>query len=183
MILFDVTKSGGAGHRSGLLRVSARLAEELGDAMRAVSWPSWDRTPGASDWFLTAELFSEEERAGIADFLAKRPGRTAAIFHDAIPLKLPHITWPQSVARHPGYMKLLAYFDRVWAVSAASRAELLGFWRWQGIENPPPVEVLALGAALCAPLLAVMMAGRPGCMRACWPAYMARSPRCRSWRR
>jgi glycosyltransferase involved in cell wall biosynthesis len=146
MILFDVTKSGGAGHRSGLLRVSARLAEELGDAMRAVSWPSWDRTLGASDWFLTAELFSEEERAGIADFLAKRPGRTAAIFHDAIPLKLPHITWPQSVARHPGYMKLLAYFDRVWAVSAASRAELLGFWRWQGIENPPPVEVLALGA-------------------------------------
>ena len=146
MIFFDVTKSGGAGHRSGLLRVSARLAEELGDSMRAVSWPTWDRKRGAADWFLTAELFSEEERLGIAEFLATRPGRTAAIFHDAIPLKLPHITWPQSVARHPGYMKLLARFDRVWAVSAASRAELLGFWRWQGIENPPPVEVLALGA-------------------------------------
>ncbi len=43
-------------------------------------------------------------------------------------------------------MKLLARFDRVWAVSAASRDELLGFWKWQGIGDPPPVDVLALGA-------------------------------------
>lgn len=161
MIFFDVTKSGGVGHRSGLLRVSARLAEELGDAMRAVSWPSWDRKLGAADWFLTAELFSEEERPGISEFLAKRSGRLAAIFHDAIPLKLPHITWPQSVARHPGYMKLLAQFDRVWAVSAASRAELLGFWRWQGIENPPPVEVLALGADFVRAARVPTVEGRP----------------------
>jgi glycosyltransferase involved in cell wall biosynthesis len=70
----------------------------------------------------------------------------AAIFHDAIPLKHPHITWPQSVARHPSYLKLLASFDRVWAVSQASCDDLLGFWRWQGIERPPPIEVLALGA-------------------------------------
>jgi glycosyltransferase involved in cell wall biosynthesis len=34
----------------------------------------------------------------------------------------------------------------VWTVSEASRAELLGFWRWQGVEEFPPVEVLALGA-------------------------------------
>jgi glycosyltransferase involved in cell wall biosynthesis len=47
-------------------------------------------------------------------------------------------------------MKLLARFDRVWAVSAASREELLGFWRWQGVENMPPVEVLALGADFAA---------------------------------
>jgi len=146
MIFFDVTKSGGSGHRSGLMRVSARLAEELGSAATPVRWPSWDRQMRAEDWFLTAELFSEDERPGLTEFLAKRAGRTAAIFHDAIPLKLPHITWPQSVARHPGYMKLLASFDRVWAVSAASRDELTGFWRWQGLEKTPPVDVLANGA-------------------------------------
>ena len=40
MIFFDATKTGGSGHRSGLMRVSARLAEELGPAARAVrmSW-------------------------------------------------------------------------------------------------------------------------------------------------
>jgi hypothetical protein len=36
MIFFDATKTGGSGHRSGLMRVSARLAEELGPAARAV---------------------------------------------------------------------------------------------------------------------------------------------------
>ncbi|MBC7368025.1 MAG: glycosyltransferase [Undibacterium sp.] len=100
----------------------------------------------ADDWFLTSELFSEDERPGITDFLATCRCRTAAIFHDAIPLRYSQITWPQSVARHPGYMKLLAHFDRVWAVSAASRDELVGFWKWQGLEETPPVEVLALGA-------------------------------------
>ena len=146
MIFFDTTKTGAAGHRSGLTRVSARLRDGLGAAARAVEWSEAARIAGATDWFLTAELFSEAERGGVTEFLASRRCRLAAIFHDAIPLKHPHITWPQSVARHAGYMKLLARFDRVWAVSAASRDELIGFWRWQGVEHPPPVEVLALGA-------------------------------------
>jgi glycosyltransferase involved in cell wall biosynthesis len=146
MIFFDVTKTGAATHRSGLTRVSARLADGLGAAARAVEWREAARAAGTGDWFLTAELFSEAERPGFGEFLAAKTCRRAAIFHDAIPLKHPHITWPQSVARHAGYMKQLAAFDRVWAVSAASRGELIGFWRWQGVERMPPVEVLALGA-------------------------------------
>lgn len=152
MIFFDTTKSGPAKHRSGLTRVSARLREELAGAATATSWDAAARglklasAPGPDDWFLTAELFSEEERAGFSAFLDARPCRAAALFHDAIPLKHPHITWPRSVGRHPGYMKLLARFDRVWAVSAASRDELRGFWAWQGLERTPAVDVLALGA-------------------------------------
>ena len=154
MIYFDVTKAGGAGHRSGLQRVSVRLQTSFGPAATAVIWDKSRRIfvtgPGAGigpgDWLLTAELFSEDERPGIGEFLRSRRVRTAAIFHDAIPLKFPHITWPQSVARQPGYMKLLASFDRVWAVSEASRNELLGFWRWQGLGTTPPVAVLTLGA-------------------------------------
>jgi glycosyltransferase involved in cell wall biosynthesis len=146
MIFFDVTKAGTAGHRSGLMRVSGRLADGLGSSAMEVRWPAWDRTVRAEDWFFTSELFSEEERPGLTEFLQARACRLAAIFHDAIPLKHPHVTWPQSVARHPGYMKLLACFDRVWAVSEASRRDLVEFWRWQSLEKMPPVEVLALGA-------------------------------------
>jgi glycosyltransferase involved in cell wall biosynthesis len=134
--------------------VSSRLADELGAAAVPVAWDEGlrefkrrrkiDLKP--DDWFLTSELFSEEERPGFDEFLRHRPCRLAAIFHDAIPLRYPHITWPRSVARHPGYMKLLAGFDRLWAVSEASRKDLLGFWRWQGVERLPPVDVLALGA-------------------------------------
>ena len=151
MIFFDVTKAGGSGHRSGLMRVSARLADGLREAATEIRWPTWDRAEvRPDDWFFTGELFSEEERPGFSAFLAQPPCRLAAIFHDAIPLRHPHITWPQSVARHPGYLKLLARFDRIWAVSEASREELIGFWRWQGLEKIPHVDVIALGADFAA---------------------------------
>lgn len=146
MIFLDVTKAANSRHRSGLMRVGTRLGQNFGLAAAGVVWPEWDRAVKRGDWFLTPELFCESERPGFTAFLTARPCRFAAIFHDAIPLKHPHITWPQSVARHPEYLKLLSHFDYVWAVSEASRRELLGFWRWQGIEVVPPVEVLALGA-------------------------------------
>lgn len=155
MIYFDVTKTGSSGHRSGLMRVSSRLRQQLGAAATEVTWHRGEfklasdkgtLTLTPSDWFLTSELFSEDERPGFAKFLASHPCQLAAIYHDAIPLKHPHITWPQSVARHPAYLKLLAQFDRVWAVSQASREELQGFWLWLGTERNPPVEVLNLGA-------------------------------------
>lgn len=146
MIWFDQTKSAQAGHRSGLTRVSSRLREELGAAATGVSWEDWKRTVTGDDWFLTAELFCEAERPGMWEFLREPPCRLAAIYHDAIPLKHPAITWPQSVSRHPEYMKMLASFDRVFAVSEASREELEGFWRWQGVQAKASVEVIALGA-------------------------------------
>ncbi|HWA87219.1 MAG TPA: glycosyltransferase [Opitutus sp.] len=146
MIYFDITKAGGARHRSGLTRLSERLRSELGAAATAGAWTEARRHAGAGDWLVTAEQFSEDERPGFTEFLQARRCRTAAIFADAIPLKFPQITWPQSVARHPHYMKLLAAFDRVWAISAASRDELLDYWRWLQLARTPPVEVLPLGA-------------------------------------
>jgi glycosyltransferase involved in cell wall biosynthesis len=146
MIFFDTTSASSWKHASGLARVSRRLMDELGVAAVGARWPDIAALPAKSDWILTPELFSEAERPGFTALLNQRPCRMAAIYHDAIPLKFPDITWPKSVERHPGYMKLLARFDRVWAVSAASREELLGLWKWQGITSPPPVEVLPLGS-------------------------------------
>jgi glycosyltransferase involved in cell wall biosynthesis len=146
MIFFDTTEASSWRHSSGLARVSRRLRAELGASAREVAWPAMREAPGAEDWVLTPELFSEAERPGFTAFLGERHCRLAAVYHDAIPMKFPAITWPKSVERQPGYMKLLSRFDRVWAVSASSREELLGFWKWQGVLHPPPVEVLHLGA-------------------------------------
>lgn len=154
MIYFDVTKTIAARHRSGLTRVSVRLREELGDRVREVVWRGEWRDASsekavalaAEDWVITPELFSEAERPGFRDFIQRRACRSAAIFHDAIPLKFPQITWPQSVARHPEYLKLLASLDRVFAVSDTSRSELLEFWRWQGATVRATVETIHLGA-------------------------------------
>jgi glycosyltransferase involved in cell wall biosynthesis len=175
MIYFDVTKSGKAGHRSGLTRVSSRLLGELGTAAVPVTWDAvWREardgkpvSPSAADWLLTGELFSEEERPGLGEFLRTRLCRAAAIFHDAIPLRHPDITWPQSVARHPGYMKMLAGFDRVWADSEASRRDLAGFWQWQGVEKAPPIDVLALGADFSAQPRAASRLGPPASSLLC----------------
>ena len=172
MILFDVTDASRWRHRSGLARVGARVRQELGAAALPVRWRNGGprgadplASAGPGDWFLTPELFSEKERPGLSAFLGEGGGpgrggegpggghagrrcRTAAIYHDAIPLTMPAVTWPASVARHPFYMGLLARFDLVWAVSAASRVELLGFWAWQGRDpgDLPEVRVLPLGA-------------------------------------
>jgi len=157
VIYFDVTKSGGARHPSGLMRLNARLRVELGQQARPVRWDgrrcAWvmfgakaEVKFSPADWLFTTELFSEEERPGFWRFLQKRPCRLAAMFADAIPLQHPRITWPQSVARHPEYMKMLAAFDRVWAISEASRRDLAGFWRWQGGVIRATVDVILLGA-------------------------------------
>jgi glycosyltransferase involved in cell wall biosynthesis len=146
MIFFDTTSASSWRHSSGLVRVSRRLLAELGGAATGAAWPAIGRLPAKSDWIFTPEIFAESDRPGFGAFLEKRPCRLAALYHDAIPIKHPDITWPKSVARHPSYMKMLSRFDRVWAVSSASRAELLEFWKWQGVTGAPPVDVLPLGA-------------------------------------
>jgi glycosyltransferase involved in cell wall biosynthesis len=100
----------------------------------------------ADDWLLTVEMFSEAERPGFRDFVMARPCRLAGMFYDAIPVRFPHITWPQSVQRHPEYMKLLAAFDHVVAISDCVAHDLVSFWRWQGVVPRARVEPVRLGA-------------------------------------
>jgi len=161
MIWFDVTKASSQKHRSGLTRVSERVRAELGVVLGSgVAGAVWHARRGCwldarmrdtvvlgpGDWLLTPELFCEEERPGLSAWLARHGRQAAAIFHDAIPLRFPEITWPQSVARHPGYMRLLAEFGRVFAVSEASARELADYWAWMNVLSAPPVQPIVLGA-------------------------------------
>ena len=158
MIFLDVTNASRSHHLSGLQRVSACLRAGLGArseiAVCEVSWREgmWTSEgdkplrPGPDDWLLTPEVFNADERAGFAAWIASPGCRVAAIYFDAIPLKLPAITWPRSVARHPGYMKQLARFDRVLAISEASRRELLEYWDWARAPVRAKVSVIPLGA-------------------------------------
>lgn len=160
MIYCDTTKASRAGHHSGLMRVSAHLRAELGALggapLPAVHWDGvarrWARVDGSpvvlgqADWLLTPELFSEAERPGFGAWLETPGCRTAVVYYDAIPLKFPQTTWPNSVARHPSYMKLLAGFDRVLAISETSRCELEDYWRWGRMVPKATVTAFPLGA-------------------------------------
>jgi glycosyltransferase involved in cell wall biosynthesis len=102
--------------------------------------------PVPGEHYFIPELFSEKERPGFGRFLEDAPFRTAALYHDAIPLKFPEYTWPRSVERHPSYLKSLASFQRVFAISECSRRELETYWQWLAIGPTPPVGRIVLGA-------------------------------------
>jgi len=159
-ILYDVTKACRQKQKSGITRVSSCLKRELeallGDRFVEVVWddrsrtirqrirrPSWSVEPG--DVFLTCELFCEFEREGVEAFIKEFPGLTYGIFHDAIPLQYPEFTWPHSVQRHPSYMKMLALFGGVFAVSSHSAMQLEEYWEWLGQMNAPSVRSIQLG--------------------------------------
>ena len=160
MLLWDSTKTGEKRYpASGLKRVADRLLKELQAAGQPVLPLKWDgnkrmfldlahHNPAPkSGTFITPEIFSEYDRPGFRDWANSFPGRKVAIFHDAIPFRLPHVTWPRSVARHPHYIKMLGTeFGQVLAVSKASEKDLLGYWKWIGLEQLPETTNLQWGA-------------------------------------
>lgn len=159
-IFWDITKTNKNKVYSGLNRVSTKLCESLillGCEVKPIVWKSKTESfqlldsaspvnIEAADYFVTPELFCENERPGAAAWLENCKGRTAAIFHDAIPLKFPEFTWPKSVARHPHYLKELANFDLILANSDYSKSELESYWSWLEIPKLPPVVSIPLGA-------------------------------------
>jgi glycosyltransferase involved in cell wall biosynthesis len=68
-----------------------------------------------------------------------------ALFHDAIALRLPELSPPNTVARFPSYLEELRQFDGIAAVSEDSRQSLLDYWKWAGWKENPEVITLPLG--------------------------------------
>ncbi len=91
------------------------------------------------------ELFSTRVATELPALFAAARGPRVAIFHDAIGLKFPELTPPATVARLPAYLRELATFDGVAAVSEDSAASLREFWQWSELPHPPPVVAIPLG--------------------------------------
>lgn len=91
------------------------------------------------------ELFSAKVGQHLPELFAKVRGPRVAVFHDAIGLKFPEFTPPATVARLPVYLRELARFDGVAAVSEDSATTLREFWQWAGLASPPPVAAIPLG--------------------------------------
>lgn len=164
IIYWDVTKTGFSKIKSGINRVSNRLKDAVTNELQSncvvpVLWNNKKadfetldkpkRSIGKADEltvFVTVEVFSEEERPGFNQWLRSFMGMTCIIFHDAIPLQYPEITWPHSVARHPHYMKMLLLFDNVYAVSNYSLNIAKGYLYWLDAKVMPRCNRVYLGA-------------------------------------
>ncbi|KXU35869.1 hypothetical protein AXK11_04865 [Cephaloticoccus primus] len=80
--------------------------------------------------------------------LFKIPGPKVAIFHDAIPLKLPELSPAKTVAFFPGYLHALLQFDGIAANSEDSAQTLRDYFRWLGAPRTPQVIAIPLGVSL-----------------------------------
>ena len=144
MLYWDLTNLKKSNHHSGLNRASQIFFNEfqkiIPNDVRPIYWNALRKNFIFStfalhptqltekDYYFTADVFSELERPGFEKWLAQSPCKKAAIFHDSIPLKAPDITWPNSVKRHPYYLKMLSNFDYILAVSNQSKDELSNYW-------------------------------------------------------
>jgi glycosyltransferase involved in cell wall biosynthesis len=139
----------------------AHLRSGIVSARRKVAWPLRTRARGvlrralarpapplAGDALLVPEIFTATAARSLSALFTNICGPRAAIFYDAIPLQLPALTPPRTVARFPGYLRELIQFDGIAAISEASRDALLGWWRWCGITEHPPVVAIPLGLDL-----------------------------------
>jgi len=127
----------------------ADASPALGGAAGAKS----PRPPPPDHGLVVPELFSAQVARALPALLARVAGPRVALFHDAIPLRLPELSPPKSVARFPAYLQELLVFDGVAAVSADSGQALVDYWQWLGASRPPPVVTLAPGldAAVTSP--------------------------------
>lgn len=162
VLLWDATKTGNPKYpASGMKQVANRLrteVEALGYQILPIRWCNKTRTfmegitpipRGSTTPLVSPEVYCEDERKGILEWLDYHGGAKAAIFYDAIPRKHPEITWPQSVYRHPDYMKMLGtHFTKVLSISQSSQEELLDYWKGIGLTSCPQTQTLQLGSDL-----------------------------------
>ncbi len=139
-----------AGARGARWPLPARLAGWLRRRIAPVAAPGLPPADLAGG-LIVPELFSPQVGRALPALLAGVAGPRVAIFHDAIPLRLPELSPPKSVARFPTYLQELLAFDGVAAVSADSEQALVDYWQWLGAGRPPPVVTLAPGTDAPAP--------------------------------
>ncbi len=121
------------------------LGQKLRGWLRLGHEPDWERFHGAA--LLAPEIFSAEVFPNYASLRAKLGGPAAALFYDAVALRFPALTPPGNVARVENYLRELASFDGVAAISEASRADLLEQWSRLQVTKTPPVVAIPLGVS------------------------------------
>jgi glycosyltransferase involved in cell wall biosynthesis len=137
---------------------TATLTAQAPAASRGARWPFAARlrgrmrsfvsakpSVGPADVLIVPELFSPAVARSLPSLFSQISGGRVALFHDAIALQMPAAAPAKTVTRFPSYLKELLQFDGIAAISGASKDSLLGYWKWLGVSNHPPVEAIPLG--------------------------------------
>jgi len=117
--------------------------QEYRGRLGLVSEPDWNALRGSA--LLAPEIFHERNFCAYAQLRARLGGAAGAVFYDAVVLRLPEFSQTSIVARFPSYLRELAAFDGIAAISEASRNELLEHWDRLHLRITPPVVAIPLG--------------------------------------
>ncbi|MGH8337728.1 MAG: hypothetical protein ACRETL_13105, partial [Gammaproteobacteria bacterium] len=109
------------------------IAQKLHGLLRRGQEPDWEKLRSVP--LLAPEIFSAEIFPRYADLRAKLNSSSAALFYDAVAVRLPQLTPAGNVARVENYLRELASFDGVAAISEASRADLIEQWARLGVND------------------------------------------------
>ena len=122
------------------------LAQARGHIERALTHPQTaNEIPATAKGFFTPEIFTVRTGRNLPELFRHIECPKAALFHDAISLRLPHLTPASAVGRFPSCMAELSRFDGIMTISEDSKNSLLGYWDWAGWKERPEVIVLPLG--------------------------------------
>jgi glycosyltransferase involved in cell wall biosynthesis len=95
----------------------------------------------AADALFVPEIF-QDHRLDWLRAVAQPPGvRRVALFYDAITWRQPELSPPRRQERFQDYLRALAGFDEVLAISEESAADLRAFWQTAGVPDSPTVTV------------------------------------------
>lgn len=104
------------------------------------------RTSSSIRAILTPEIIPK--KTPLHAYLSLRQQTNAplmAIFHDAIPLRLPEVSPIKTVSYFPKYLRRLNSFDSIAAVSESSRLDLLDHWKFSNCPKSPETNTIPLG--------------------------------------
>ncbi len=80
------------------------------------------------DVLFVPEIFQDKRTGRLAEIKRWFPGRSVAIFHDAVPLRLPETTKPREQRTFPLYVRTLAGFDKVISPTREAESDLRFYW-------------------------------------------------------
>jgi glycosyltransferase involved in cell wall biosynthesis len=83
----------------------------------------------SDDILLVPEIFQDNRTKTLATAHQWFRGRRVAIFHDAVPLRLPEVTKSAEQRTFPRYVRALASFDKVICPSREAEADLQFYWK------------------------------------------------------
>ena len=148
------------GRRGAKWTIRERMRGRL---RRFLPFPGGQRIGGGEklEGILVPEIFGHRFPRALRRLERSLEGPKAALFYDAVVLRLPEHSPARTVRRFPAYLGALRAFDGIAAISESSRDDLLASWREAGFRSNPPVDVISLAVDEVSRIEAVRPNGEP----------------------